>query len=81
MFLVWVLTISVNIDPSTAGQKKFHDFERSGLCAIVQCRVPLDGLPVDVGLLLHQILCDLVVALVAGDHQARVTVAIGDFDV
>ena len=44
-------------------------------------RVALDGLSVDVSLLLHQILGDFVVAFVAGDHQASVAVTIGYFDV
>jgi len=47
----------------------------------VQGGVALDGLSVDVGLLLHQILGDFVVAFVAGDHQASVAVTIGDLDV
>jgi len=76
-----VLTISVDVDPRSAGQEEFHDLQRSGFGAIVQCGVPLDGLAVDVGLLLHQILCDLVVAFVARDHQASVAVPVGDFNV
>jgi hypothetical protein len=74
-------TISVNINSGSTRQEQLHDFQRSGLCAIVQGRVALDGLSVDIGLLLHKILGDFVVAFVAGDHQASVAVTISDFDV
>ena len=76
-----LVTVCVDVDSGSTGQEQLHDLERPGLSAIVQCRVPLDGLAVDVGLLLHQVLGDLVVTLVAGDHQAGVPVSVGDLNV
>ena len=81
VFIGFECTISVYVDFGLVCQQKFHDVEASGLCAVVQCRVALDGLAVDVGLDGYQELGDLVVALVAGDHQTRVPVTVRHFDV
>ena len=43
--------------------------------------VPLDRLPVDLGSDVDQVLGNLVVTLVAGDHQARVAMSVGDLNV
>lgn len=62
-------------------QQQLHDLERAGLGAVVQRRVALHALAVDVRRDVDEVFGDVEVALVAGDHQARVPVAIGDLNV
>ena len=75
------LTVSVCGHGGAVGEQKLHDLQRPRLSAVVQGRVALDGLAVDVGADVEQVLGDLVVALVARDHQAGVAVPVGDLDV
>ena len=58
-----------------------HDGEAAALGAVVQRSVALDAAPVDACAARHEELCDLQVALVAADHQARVAVPVGDLDI
>ena len=62
-------------------EQELHDLEAAALGAVVQRRVALDALAVEVGALADQVLGDDEVALVARDHEARVAVAVGDLDV
>ena len=62
-------------------EQELHDLEGAGLGAVVQRRVALHRLPVHVGTDLDEVLGDPEVALVARDHQAGVSVAVGNLDV
>ena len=62
-------------------EQELHDLEGAGLGAVVQRRVALHRLPVHVRPDLDEVLGDPEVALVARDHQAGVSVAVGNLDV
>ena len=74
-------TVRVDVHLGATGEQELEDLERSGLGAVVQGRVALDALAVDVGAQFDQVAGDLQVALVAGDHQTRVAVPIRHLDV
>ena len=76
-----ILTVCVCCHGGAVGQEQLHDLQGARLGAVVQRRVALDGLAVDVGADVQQVLGDLVVALVARDHQAGVSVAVRHLDV
>ena len=76
-----ILTVCVCCHGGAVGQEQLHDLQGARLGAVVQRRVALDGLAVDVGADVQQVLGDLVVALVARDHQAGVAVAVRHLDV
>merc|ERR1711981_206036 len=67
--------VSVHINPCSGAQQKLHDVQAAALSAVVQSSVAFNGLPVDVSSNLYQVLGDLVMALVAGDHQTGVPVS------
>ena len=75
------VTISVDIDLGVVSQQELHDVQTSGLGAVVQRRVALHRLAVDVCVDGNQKPSDLVVTFVTSDHQACMTVAICDFDI
>ena len=79
--MIGIITVGVHVDFRLVCQEQLHDVQTSGLGAVVECRVALDRLPVDVGLDGNQELGNLVMTLVAGDHQTSVPVTIGHFDV
>ena len=75
------LTVGVDVHDGAADEQQLHDLERAGLGAVVERRVPLDRLPVDVGADADEVLGDPEVALVAGDHQAGVAVSVRYLDI
>ena len=75
------LTVRVDVHDGPADEQQLHDLERARLRAVVERRVALDRLPVDVGADADEVLGDPEVALVAGDHQARVPVPVRYLDI
>ena len=58
-----------------------EDFQRAGFGTVVQGRVALDTLPVDIRTQFDEVARDFQMSFVAGDHQTRVTVPIGYFQI
>ena len=75
------LTVGINVHDGPADEQQLHDLQRPGLGAVVQRRVALDGLPVDVRADADEVLGDPEVALVAGYHEAGVAVSVGYLDI
>lgn len=65
----------------TMRQQQLHYLQTTALGAIVQGRIALHTLAIQVGAFHDQIFGNGEMALVAGDHETRVTVTIGDLDV
>ena len=62
-------------------QQKLHYFETTTLGAVMQRRVSFNALSVEISAFVNQIFSYIVVALVAGDHETRVAVSVGDLNV
>ena len=74
-------TVGIDVNFSSISQQQFHDFKRSGFRAIVQSRVSFDGFSVDVSFSIDEKSGDFQVTFVASNHQASVTMSIGNFNI
>ena len=75
------ITVGINVNFGSISQQQLHDFKRSGFRAIVQSRVSFDGFSVDVSFSIDEKPGDFQVTFVASNHQASVTMSIGNFNI
>jgi hypothetical protein len=74
-------TIGVDFNSGAVLQQQSHNFHAARLSAVVQGCVTFDTLSIHVCLQCEQEFGNFQVTFVADDHETRVTVSVGDFNV